>query len=346
MTPSFNEVLVFFFLALLTPLVLLVWQKRENRAGKVHSGGVTSAAFEDTFDSVKELKTDLRAAGLESCNLIVCVDHTQSNTFTGRRTFQGRNLHEISASQNFYEQAMRLVSRTLAEFDEDNLIPAYGFGSIETKASKLFSYNPGEAPCVGLEGVLSRYRSLAPVVRLSGGTSFAPAIRKACAITASTSPPQYHILLLICDGQVSDECKAETRAAIQEAANFPLSIVCIGVGDGPWEEMEEFDDMTERAFDNFQFVPFESTMANARREAAAAEAATAEAEDERFALSALMEIPSQFRAIKRLGLLQSVQAPSKFVPVIDPPPTATAPPAAAQCPNKLAASRAAVSSGT
>ncbi len=189
----------------------------------------------------------MRAAGLESCNLIVCVDHTHSNTFTGRRTFQGRNLHEISTSQNFYEQAMRLVSRTLAEFDEDNLIPAYGFGSLETKSSKLFSYNPGEAPCVGLEGVLSRYRSLAPVVRLSGGTSFAPAIRKACAITASTSPPQYHILLLICDGQVSGECKAETRAAIQEAAGFPLSIVCIGVGDGPWEEMEEFDDMTERA---------------------------------------------------------------------------------------------------
>jgi len=125
----------------------------------------------------------------------------------------------------------------------------------------------------------------------------------------------------------------------------PLSLLTIKNAHTP-RTRNDNGPLTFFPVDNFQFVPFESTMANARREAAAAEAATAEAEDERFALSALMEIPSQFRAIKRLGLLQSVQAPSKVVPVIDPPPTPSAPPAAAQCPNKLAASRAAASSGT
>jgi hypothetical protein len=148
-------------------------------------------------------------------------------------------------------------------------------------------------------------------VNLSGPTSFAPIIRRAIDLVASSG--RYHILLVVADGQVSNE--EDTVAAIVEASNCALSIVLVGVGDGPFNQMQGFDDkLPQRKFDNFQFVEF------ARLERAAGGDATGEAFRAAFAMECLQEVPEQFKAITRLGLLRRSVGGARRRRVPRPPP--------------------------
>lgn len=260
----------------------------------------------DDYTSLEQVTEALARAGLESSNLIVGIDFTKSNEWTGGRSFNRKSLHHIGDGQNPYEQAISIIGKTLSSFDEDNLIPCFGFGDASTHDQEVFSFFPDEKFCNGFEEVLTRYRELVPQLRLAGPTSFAPIIEMGITIVEQ-SGGQYHVLVIIADGQVTRSVDTDrgqlspqeksTVEAIVKASDYPLSIILVGVGDGPWDMMKEFDDnIPARAFDNFQFVNFteimSKTMDRSRKEA-------------EFALAALMEIPTQYRATLELNILGS-----------------------------------------
>jgi len=246
------------------------------------------AAIGNNYQSLGEVQEALKRAGLESSNLMLGIDYTKSNLWNGKQTFGGKSLHDISPSMmNPYQEVISIVGRTLEAFDDDKLIPVFGFGDVTTTDRTVAPFFP-DRPCYGFQEALQRYTEITPAIQLSGPTSFAPLIRKAIEIVKQLK--SYHILIIIADGQVSNV--RETSDAIVEATNYPLSIIMVGVGDGPWDVMEDFDDgLPKRRFDNFQFVNFPQVMA------------TAENRDVSFSLAALMEIPDQYKAIKKLGLL-------------------------------------------
>uniref|UniRef100_A0A803NL46 Copine C-terminal domain-containing protein n=1 Tax=Cannabis sativa TaxID=3483 RepID=A0A803NL46_CANSA len=187
----------------------------------------------DNYNSLEEVAEALQQAGLESSNLIVGIDFTKSNEWTGARCFGRKNLHFLGQDLNPYEQAISIIGRTLSTFDEDNLIPCYGFGDSSTHDKDVFSFFPEDKPCRGFEELLSRYRELVPQINLSG--------------------------------------------------------------DGPWDLMQKFDDfIPSRAFDNCQFMNFTKIMVK--------DIPISYKETE-FALEALMEIPSQYKATMELQLL-------------------------------------------
>ncbi|EOA13566.1 hypothetical protein CARUB_v10026627mg [Capsella rubella] len=256
----------------------------------------------DHFSSLDQVITSLREAGLESSNLILGIDFTKSNEWTGRYSFNRKSLHAIGKRLNPYEQAISIIGRTLSPFDEDDLIPCFGFGDVTTRDQYVFSFYPENKSCQGLENAVKRYREIVPHLKLSGPTSFAPVIDAAINIVEQNNM-QYHVLVIIADGQVTrnpdvplgrlSPQEEATMNSITAASHYPLSIVLVGVGDGPWDTMKQFDDnIPHREFDNFQFVNFTKIMSE-HKDAAKKEAA--------FALAALMEIPFQYKATLSLN---------------------------------------------
>jgi len=46
----------------------------------------------------------------------------------GRSSFNNKSLHSIGDTPNPYEKAISIIGKTLAPFDDDNMIPCLGFG--------------------------------------------------------------------------------------------------------------------------------------------------------------------------------------------------------------------------
>ena len=53
----------------------------------------------------------------------------------GKYSFNRKSLHAVGGDPNPYEKAISIVGRTLSPFDEDNLIPCYGFGDGQYSSS-------------------------------------------------------------------------------------------------------------------------------------------------------------------------------------------------------------------
>lgn len=286
-----------------------VWTSAMTSSTRTHSAETDDVTAPwRAVNPLERLHRQLREHGCGegewyNLSLIAAVDLTQSNTTQGRTTNKGRSLHDVSGgvdeSSNFYQRALGSVVRALARFDADHKIPLWGFGD---KVSRNVGYiNMADVPEVdctgGPDALLQAYTARIPHVALWGPTSFAPVIEAAAAM--ATKERTMHVLVILCDGAVSEECVADTRAAILNASlNAPLSIVIVGLGDGPFDEMQFLDEgLASRhrdAFDNVHFVEFARVMR---------EVPPGCRPDEWFAAQALAELPTHFQTCARRGYM-------------------------------------------
>ncbi|KAM9654998.1 copine-9 isoform 14-T14 [Morphnus guianensis] len=213
-------------------------RKKCKKKKYVNSGTVTLLSFsvESEFTFVDYIR------GGTQLNFTVAIDFTASNGMPSQPT----SLHYASPYQlSAYALALKAVGEIIQDYDSDKLFPAYGFGAKlppDGKISHQFPLNNNvdNPSCAGIEGVLESYLQSLRTVQLYGPTNFAPVINQVAGAAAQvTDGSQYHVLLIITDGVISD--MLQTKEAIVTASALPMSIIIVGVGPAEFEAMEELD---------------------------------------------------------------------------------------------------------
>ena len=207
----------------------------------------------------------LKQKGVKECGLVVGIDCTTSNIFTGKKSFGNRHLHHISPRKlNFYERVISIMGGIVDTFSQDGRFPVYLFGDEATRdqtVRPLYQDKSGYCECFGVSHALAEYRKQIPKIGFSGPTSFRPLIET--AIQISKIKKQFQLLIIIGDGGVTD--MKETIRTIVKASNFPIFIIMVGVGDGdfkkypkdPWQGIKQLEqELPRRRFANFFFIPF------------------------------------------------------------------------------------------
>ncbi|XP_061864042.1 copine-9 isoform X3 [Colius striatus] len=213
-------------------------RKKCKKKKYVNSGTVTLLSFsvESEFTFVDYIR------GGTQLNFTVAIDFTASNGMPSQPT----SLHYASPYQlSAYALALKAVGEIIQDYDSDKLFPAYGFGAKVPPDGKIshqfpLNNNVDNPSCAGIEGVLESYLQSLRTVQLYGPTNFAPVINQVAGAAAQvTDGSQYHVLLIITDGVISD--MLQTKEAIVTASALPMSIIIVGVGPAEFEAMEELD---------------------------------------------------------------------------------------------------------
>uniref|UniRef100_A0A6Q2XC93 Copine-3 n=1 Tax=Esox lucius TaxID=8010 RepID=A0A6Q2XC93_ESOLU len=290
-------------------------QKKQKKKGYKNSGVV----------SVKMLKEytflDYIMGGCQ-INFTVAIDFTGSNGDPNTP----QSLHYISPQgYNEYLSAIWSVGMVIQDYSSHKMFPAFGFGAQippTWQVSHQFplNFNPANPFCPGIQGVVEAYKVCLPQVKLYGPTNFSPVINHLASIalqaTQQRTASQYHVLLIITDGVITD--MDQTCSAIVNASRLPMSIIIIGVGRADFTAMDILDGDDGRlraptgemaARDIVQFVPFRKFQ-NAPREA--------------LAQSVLAELPGQVESYFRIQKLNPPNDPESQLQPNESQPSASA----------------------
>lgn len=209
---------------------------------------------------------DYIKAGLE-INFIVGIDYTKSNLPPDDK----ESLHYAYGNEpNDYEKAIIQCGNIVAYYDYDQLFPVYGFGGKTPGLSPTQHCFPvtltSQAKVQGIPGVISAYRDSLSKVIQDGPTYFSDLLKTVVNIIKeeiNLGTIKYYILMILTDGLIND--MEETRNALVQASEYPLSVIIIGIGNADFGNMTELDgdvlpvtnkkeEKVKR--DIVQFVPF------------------------------------------------------------------------------------------
>ena len=245
-----------------------------RRGGDSNGARTGVAPSRHRCHSFRQEKTKpLAVRGLDACRAIVGVDFPSSNRTSSATSVRGeynavialkvesemcvppgQRLHGIHSQADPYIDTLVAIDSLLSARGNKQSVLCYGVSDVAAGTERVFSLFRKNKPAPDFDYLVARYEQLAPLVELATQTSFAPLIKQAI-LEVYRSGMVFHVLFILSDGQVSKEGLEETKEAMILASDFPLFIVMIGVGDGPWEKIESLTEfMPQRPRLNCHFV--------------------------------------------------------------------------------------------
>lgn len=202
----------------------------------------------------RETFLDYIAAGL-AINLFVAIDFTKSN----KDPHLPDSLHSFTDpnTPNDFVKVIQSVANILQSYEKDKRIGVYGFGArlppAYSHTSHCFACNGDffNPEVVGVDGIIKAYRNALESVVLHGPTNFNEVIKLVADLTAPYADPnvgchRYSVLLILTDGVITD--MKQTINEIVRAAELPMSVVIVGIGEEDFGLMKILDADDQRLY--------------------------------------------------------------------------------------------------
>lgn len=206
------------------------------------------------IDSYNTIQTKLMDSGFKVTNVVFALDFANTCKY----------LHKnISGHRNPFERVLFTLFNFFIKLDANYSIPMYSFGDAVTqdKSVRLMS-STGPTKYTEAEQLYRIYRDS---VKYSGPTSYAPIIEEVIRLCFNTKTKdekmEHYTLVIITDGVTNTiirDCDALTKAA-----HYPISIICVGIGDSVKEgshvneSLKSYTTYGSRLFNNWTFVVYD-----------------------------------------------------------------------------------------
>ncbi len=167
-------------------------------------------------------------------DLGVAIDFTSSN---GNPLTPGTPHYIDENSLNEYEKAIIACGRIVSKYDSDQLSQVWGFGAKYDGVTRHIFQVGDKSHVHGVQGILEAYRTVFQRgLRMSSPVVYTEVIKTAAKMSkikhekaTKEGGQSYSILLILTHGFVNDI--NATKAALKAAADAPLSIVLVGIGE-------------------------------------------------------------------------------------------------------------------
>ncbi|XP_077492156.1 copine-9-like [Amblyomma americanum] len=140
------------------------------------------------------------------------------------------DLRPGSEVRRYYECSIAAFDEVVQQFDEDQLLPALGFGARAAKGLMsqplVFLSGSSDQKVKGVQGVLEAYAESLERLVPSEPSELAPAITHLAQLA---QPSNYHVVLVFTDGRL--DYGLSTLDCLSKAAACPLSVVLLVIGE-------------------------------------------------------------------------------------------------------------------